>query len=474
MNGSHEAARHDARALIFLLSAAVEDAFQDELSLVVDHSYLDGYFCFLKEEQPVQPRTLETLERMMRHLMTESNQIKLKPVNGTLKSELELPQGEEARLSLLELDGYRSLSFEFTTTDLSDLPTWCLEVYANGFLLRIGAGKEDPPPALVDSPKLFAVMRENESWGEILEVSSIHDLNQKVQSVGFKEMIWVAEALQEKRIAAIADAIHSQPETRIVLVAGPSSSGKTTFMKKLGIHLLVNGLRTRMVSMDDYFLDRDQMQVEADGTLDYEQISCLDQEGLRSDMKRLIYGEPIHLREYDFHEGRSAILPDQILLEKNEILVLEGIHGLNPVLGHGIPQESLFKIYISALTQLNIDDKHPISTSDGRLLRRIVRDHHFRGYSAEETMKRWNSVRHGELRNIFPYQELADVMFNSALVYEMAILKRYAFPLIKDAAPNTLRDRLLTLLSLFHAIPEQHVPGTSLLREFIGNSYFTY
>jgi uridine kinase len=226
--------------------------------------------------------------------------------------------------------------------------------------------------------------------------------------------------------------------------------------------------------MDNYFLDRDKISPQSDGSLDFENVDCLDLDGLRKDIQDLVNGNQIRRREYDFARGVSEILYDQIKLDDHEVLIFEGIHGLNPLIHGDLPENSYYRVYISALTQLNIDKTHPVSTSDGRLVRRIVRDYRYRSYSADDTIGRWNSVRHGELSNIFPFQEQADVMFNSALIYELSILKRYALPLLRKAKKNTVRDRLITLLSLFHTIPDRHVPGTSILREFIGKSYFKY
>jgi len=317
-------------------------------------------------------------------------------------------------------------------------------------------------------------MKEHEKWGRILKVSSIHDLNKQIMEKGFKQVIWVAEGLQEKRIAALADDISNQKGIRVVFVAGPSSSGKTTFTKRLAIHLAINGIQSKYLSMDNYFLDRDKIPPQADGTLDFENVSCVDLEALKHELAQLVTGLPVNKRNYNFVDGKQQIMQDTMDLKQNEVLIFEGIHGLNPLIHEGLSQESYYRVYISALTQLNIDNTHPVSTSDGRLIRRIVRDHNYRGYSADDTIGRWNSVRHGELSNIFPFQEQADTMFNSALIYELSILKRYALPLLKSASKNTVRDRLITLLSLFHSIPDRHVPGTSILREFIGNSYFKY
>lgn len=470
-----ETARHDMRALIFLLAAAVEKTYAGKRTLVVDHSFGDGFYCFLKEEQPLSTNALQDIEDAMRALHAAYPRIKLRKPRTSDWQYLKGPRSTEVNTGILILGDYNSPSYEFTTLGLDDLPIFSLIPYEQGFLLRVAP---DPDATELspfhDTPRLFRIMRENEEWGRILGVSTVSDLNETIMDMGFKRVIWVAEALQEKKLAAIADAINARDSVQIIFVAGPSSSGKTTFTKRLSVQLAVNGIESKIISMDDYFLDRSEIRPQADGSLDFESIDCLDLKSLRLDLKRLIYGEPVHYRNYDFHSGRQIVLPETYQLNAHEVLILEGIHGLNPELVENIPDRSLYHIYISALTQLNIDATHPVSTSDGRLIRRIVRDHNYRGYAAKETMDRWNSVRHGELRNIFPFQEEADMIFNSAMVYELSVLKRYALPLLRQSPKNTVRDRLITLLSMFHSIPDRHIPGTSILREFIGKSFYSY
>ncbi|MCF7822895.1 MAG: nucleoside kinase [Candidatus Marinimicrobia bacterium] len=473
MSAQIEAYRHKTRALIFLLSAAVKDLFGETRRLVVDHSLGDGYYCVLKDKNGVTEVNLAKLEAHMRVLQLEHKRIKIRQANQNDWKHLRSPNSRLARPPMLILGEHISPSYEFTNLDLSALPEYTLMDYDNGFLLRFGENGNTLKP-FIDTPKLYRMMKEHEKWGRILKVSSISDLNKQILEMGFKQLIWVAEGLHEKRIAALSDAVLAHPKTRVIFVAGPSSSGKTTFTRRLSIHLAVNGIRSHYLSMDDYYLDRDKIEPQSNGILDYESVDCLDLDSLRDDLSQLVAGNEIHHRHYDFVAGKQEILKETLILKPGEVLIFEGIHGLNPMIHRELASNSFFKVYISALTQLNIDNTHPVSTSDGRLIRRIVRDHKYRGYSADETLKRWNSVRHGELHNIFPYQEQADVMFNSALLYELSILKRYALPLLRKAEKSTIRDRLITLLSLFHTIPDKHVPGTSILREFIGNSYFTY
>ncbi len=473
MSNKIESYRHRTRSVIFLMSAAIRSIYSNKRTLIIDHSFGDGYYCVLKEQKKISPAELAEIQNKMVELQTNYKHIKIRDAKPDDWKHLMTPRINTVRPPVLILDEHISASYEFTNLDLSAIPQFSLIGYDRGFLLRIGENGAGIG-SFADSPKLFQMMKEHEKWGRILKVSSIHDLNKQIVEQGFKQLIWVAEGLHEKRIAALSDDIAKRKGMRIIFVAGPSSSGKTTFTKRLAIHLAVNGIRSRYLSMDDYFLDRDKITPQADGTLDFENVDCIDLPTLQREIKQLIYGQPVFKRRYNFVEGKQEILKDTMWLDEGEVLIFEGIHGLNPIIHQGLPSESFYRVYISALTQLNIDNTHPVSTSDGRLIRRIVRDHHYRGYSADDTIGRWNSVRHGELRNIFPFQEQADAMFNSALIYELSILKRYAMPLLKAASKNTIRERLITLMSLFHSIPDRHVPGTSILREFIGKSYFTY
>ena len=473
MSNKVESFRHKTRAIIFLMSAVIKSIYGDKRTLIIDHSFGDGYYCVLKEQKYIPQDELNKISEGMRLLQLENKHIKIRAAKPEDWSHLLTPRIHTIRPPVLILNDHVSASYEFTNLDLSNIPEFTIEAYDRGFLLRICENGDVIPP-LTDSPKLFQMMKEHEKWGRILKVASIHDLNKQIMEMGFKQLIWVSEGLHEKRIALLADNITAREGTKIIFVAGPSSSGKTTFTKRLAIHLAVNGVQSKYLSMDDYFLDRDKIPPQADGTLDFENVDCIDMDALRREIQQLIYGQPVNKRRYDFVNGKQEILTDTMTLKKDEVLIFEGIHGLNPIIHQGLPNNSYYRVYISALTQLNIDNTHPVSTSDARLIRRLVRDFNYRGYSADSTITRWNSVRHGELRNIFPFQEQADTMFNSALIYELSILKRYALPLLKAASKNTVRDRLITLLSLFHTIPDRHVPGTSILREFIGKSYFTY
>ena len=455
------------------MSVAIRRIYGHDRTLIIDHSFADGYYCILKEQRQISSAELLSISAEMISLKESYPRIQIRPATSEDWKHLLTPRIHTLRPPVLMLGQQLSASYEFTNLDLTDSPDFVLEPYDRGFLLRIGEIGH-PVRNFVDSPKLFQMMKEHEKWGRILKVSSIYDLNRQIKETGFKQLIWVAEGLHEKRIAALADSISSRKGVRVICVAGPSSSGKTTFTKRLAIHLAVNGIRSRYLSMDNYYLDRENIRPQSDGTLDFENVDCVDMEALKGGIIRLINGQPVFKRSYDFVAGKQKILKDTMWLKEGEVLIFEGIHGLNPLIHDGMPKDSYCSVYISALTQLNIDNTHPVSTSDARLIRRIVRDFNYRGYSADDTINRWNSIRHGELNNIFPFQEQADMMFNSALIYELAVLKRYALPLLKSATKSSIKDRLITLLSLFHSIPDRHVPGTSILREFIGKSYFTY
>lgn len=354
-----------------------------------------------------------------------------------------------------------------------------LRTYEHGFLLEF-PDKNNPRKVEQEerSSMLFGIYREYKQWGEILGVSSVGQLNQRVEQGDIKEFVRVNEALQNKRIAEIADDIAEEPEKRLILIAGPSSSGKTTFTKKLAIQLTVLGLEPVMVSVDDYFVPREETPLDEEGNYDFESIHALDIDLLNRDVAALLRNETVELPGFDFKEGKREYKGHTIRLSERGVLLMEGIHNLNDELTRDIPRKEKHKVYVSALTQLNLDDHNRISTTDNRLIRRMVRDHQFRGHSAQETLEMWPSVRRGENRNIFPYQDSADAAFNSALDYELSILRSYAQPLLLQIKPyhSVYHEaaRLMTFLNFFTTIPEKSVPSDSILREFIGDSGFHY
>ena len=334
----------------------------------------------------------------------------------------------------------------------------------------------DTVPEFAPVEKLFHVQNNSLKWGDSLDIFSVGDLNDKVVSGHTKELIMIQEAYHEKQIAGIAETIASHPEKKLVMIAGPSSSGKTTFSHRLSTQLSVYGLKPHPIPVDDYFVNREQTPKDENGNYNFECLEAIDRKQFNEDMTRLLAGERVELPTFNFKTGKREYKGKYKQLGKNDILVIEGIHGLNDELSYSLPGESKFKIYISALTQLNVDEHNRIPTTDGRLIRRMVRDARTRGTSASETIAMWPSVRRGEENHIFPYQESADVMFNSALIYELAVLKIYAEPLLfgidKNAPEYVEAKRLLKFLDYFVPIPADNIPNNSLVREFIGGSCF--
>ena len=331
---------------------------------------------------------------------------------------------------------------------------------------------------MVRQDKMFDIFKEHHQWQRILGLNTVGDLNEAIAAGYSSQLIQLSEALQEKKIARIADEIAARPGIRMVLIAGPSSSGKTTTCKRLSVQLAVNGLKPVGISLDDYFVSRDQTPRDADGDYDFEHLHALNIPLLNEQMNALFRGEEVELPRYNFQEGRSERSGKRLRLQGNEVLVVEGIHALNPELTAQIPDGQIFRVYASALTTILLDSHNYIPTTDNRLLRRIIRDHKYRGVSAQETIRRWPSVRKGENRWIFPFQENADAMFNSAMLFELAVIKSQAEPLLEQVPENCVEYaeayRLRKFLRYIRPIPETQIPPTSLLREFLGGSSFEY
>lgn len=332
---------------------------------------------------------------------------------------------------------------------------------------------------LVEQNKMFEIFREFSHWNRVLNVTNISDLNDAAHNGAAERLIKVSEALHEKKIAQIADMIASgKEELKIVLISGPSSSGKTTFSKRLAIQLLVNGICPLNLSLDNYFVDREKTPLDENGEYDFEALEALDIDLFNEQLLDLLAGKEVTLPKFSFETGKRIFNGDKLQMKSDNILIIEGIHGLNPELTHLIENDKKFKVYVSALTNINIDNQSRIPTTDNRLVRRIIRDYRYRNYSARETISRWDSVRRGEDKHIFPYQEEADVMFNSALLYELAVLKPYAEPILLEVQPNqdeySEASRLLKFFSYFKPIQPREIPPTSILREFLGGSSFTY
>ena len=382
-----------------------------------------------------------------------------------------------SRVNLYSLGDFEDYYYGFMTYDTSYLKYFELYLYEDGFVLQMPERKEpETVPAANLSPKVFQVQRESEHWGEQMGISTVADLNERITKGNIQQMMLIAEALQEQKIAKIAEQIAGKKQIKFVLIAGPSSSGKTTFCNRLSIQLSAHGLTPHPISLDNYYVNRVDTPRDENGDYDFECLEALDVGLLNRDMTALLNGERVELPYFNFKTGKREYKGNFIQMKETDVLVLEGIHGLNEKLTWSLPAECKFRIYISALTQINVDEHNRIPTTDGRLIRRMVRDSRTRATSARETIAMWPSVRRGEERNIFPNQEKADVMFNSALVYELSVLKLYAEPLlfqIEEGEPEYQEaKRLLKFLDYFVGVPIEDIPKNSILREFVGGSCF--
>lgn len=478
------------RSLCLLLAAAAHNLFPNA-RLLVGHSLGYGYYYTLESGKPLKDSEIKTLEAEMRRLVAEDIPIATKFIAYEEAAEL----FEKLRLSETreQLNYIATPSVRINTLgDFSDmyfgplvLSTGILKVFAlmqykEGFLLRFPkSGTPERLPKFEDQPKLFEIYRRYKSWGKQLGVMSAASLNRLINNRKADEFIDITETLQEKCIADIADQIAESKKVRVVLIAGPSSSGKTTTSKKLALELQAIGYRPKVISLDSYYVGRARNPIGADGKPDYECLEALDIQLLNKNLIELFEGKEVNIPSYDFVDGVQFFEDkNKMTLSENDILIMEGIHGLNDKLTPLIPHELKFKIYLSALTQLNLDDHNRISTSDNRLIRRIVRDARFRSKNAAGTIGMWNSVRHGEEMHIFPFQNNADAILNTALDYELSVLKIYAEPLLRCVTPlqkeYSESCRLLSFLDNFSPIAPTAVPARSIIREFIGGSAFKY
>ena len=382
-----------------------------------------------------------------------------------------------SRVNIYNLDGFEDYHYGYMVQHTGYLKYFDLVPYQQGMVLLL-PDMSDPKrvPVFTPQKKLFQVLKESGEWGRKLHTSNVGSLNEQISAGRMNELILIQEALMEKKMGDIADRIAKEPDTKFVMIAGPSSSGKTTFSHRLSIQLRAKGLMPHPIAVDNYFVNREDSPRDEQGNYNYESLKCIDVEQFNRDMQDLLAEKTVELPEYNFISGKREYRGNRLRLGKEDILVIEGIHCLNEELSYSLPKENKFKIYISALTQLNIDEHNRIPTTDGRLIRRMIRDSRTRGASAQDTIRRWPSVRRGEEENIFPYQEEADVMFNSALVYEFAVLKQYAEPLLfgvpRDSAEYLEAKRLLKFLDYFLGVSSEDIPRNSILREFIGGSCF--
>ena len=380
-------------------------------------------------------------------------------------------------MNLYSLEGFEDYYYGYMVPETGVLKWFDLKLYDEGFLLLLP--NRSNPEVLPDwrpREKIFYVQKESLKWGEMLDVATVGDMNEYIVHKDASELVLTAEALQEKKIAEMAAKIAANPDKKLIMIAGPSSSGKTTFSHRLSIQLAAHGLKPHPIPVDDYFVNREDTPRDEDGNLNFECLEAIDIAQFNEDMNRLLAGEKVELPTFNFETGRREYRGKFRQLGKEDILVIEGIHCLNDKLSYSLPKESKMKIYISALTQLNVDEHNRIPTTDGRLLRRLVRDARTRGASAKKTIAMWPSVRRGEESYIFPYQEEADIMFNSALIYEISVLKMYAEPLLysirEDEPEYQEAKRLLKFMDYFLGIPDDSIPNNSLLREFIGGGCF--
>ena len=474
------------RSLAFLLVTAVRELFP-EVSIFVDHTLpFGGFFCQVQGREPFSQGELEEIEARMREIIAADLPITRDPVPLGDVIELFESRGETEKVQLLarrkkdyltlySLRDTRDYFHGYMVPSTGYLRYFALHLWPSGFVLQYP--RRHRPSELLpvaDYPQLTAIFQQYGEWLRLLGVESVSGLNEAIANGRIREIILVSEALHEQRIAQIADLIaRYQDEVRLVLIAGPSAAGKTTFSKRLSVQLLAHGIRPFPLELDNYFVNREQTPRDELGHYDFEALEALDLKLFNQHLLALMQGEEVHLPRFDFKTGHRE-KGEVVQLGPDHMIIVEGIHGLNPQLVPSVPLERTFRIFISALTQLNIDRHNRVPTTDTRLIRRIVRDATYRGYTAEETLNRWESVRRGEKRHIFPYQEHADVMFNSALVYELAVLKSLAEPLLLQVEPFSPRrveaKRLLAFLHWFEPCGGDLIPDNSILREFIGDS----
>lgn len=486
---SPSGSRAYTRTLFFVLCKAVQDLYPAH-DVIIDIPVSNGFYVDVRFGRPTTGEDVDKIRQRMQEIIDAKMPIRRYMVPTEEAIALFEEKGDVEKVKLLKTSGsiyttyykigeYVDFYYGTLLTNTSELYLFGLEKYYDGMLLRIPSVKVPSVLGeLTKQDKMFEIFKEHHRWQDILGIRTVGDFNQAVDAGFTTDIININEALQEKKIAKIAEDIANRKGVKLVLLAGPSSSGKTTSCKRLSIQLAVNGLKPLQISLDDYFVDREKTPKDANGEYDYESIYALDLQLINDQFNALFRGEEVELPKYDFQTGKSKKSGKKLKMNDNNVLVVEGIHALNPELTAQIPNEQIFRVYASALTTILLDNHNYIPTTDNRLLRRIIRDYKYRGVSAQETIHRWPSVRAGENKWIFPFQENADAMLNTAMLYELAVIKTQAEPLLQQVPENCEEYaeayRLLKFLKYFKGIPYNNLPPTSLLREFLGGSSFHY
>ena len=478
------------RSACMLLIAAFNDVVgKDNIDVLkVEFSIGAGYYISCRGKFELNDELIKKIKDRMHTIVDEDMPITKKTHNledmlekfhkeKKTDKEMLFKYRRSSTINMYTLDGYEDYYYGYMMPSAGYIKYFDLLPYHDGLVLHLPErGDPETLPELVDHRKLFEIMIRTNDWGDMIDIGSVGALNDRISNGGMQEVILVQEAMHESRISTIAEQIKKKGNSRFVMIAGPSSSGKTTFSHRLSIELIAHGIKPHPIALDNYFKNREDTPLDEDGNYNFECLEAIDVEGFNKDMTRLLNGERVEMPTFNFKIGKREYKGDHLQLKDDEVLVIEGIHGLNDKLSYSLPPDSKFKVYISALTTSNVDDHNRIPTTDGRLLRRIVRDYRTRGATASKTLNMWSSVRKGEEKYIFPFQESADAMFNSHLIYELAVLKPFVEPLlfgIKKDDPEYLEaKRLLKFLEYFLSIDTADIPNNSIVREFIGGSCF--
>ncbi len=476
------------RGLLFIMGKAFEELYPN-IEIRVEYQLYHSMFCTIKNME-VTDEIIENINKKMREIIdknlpiikkecTKQEAEKIYERYNTNKGKLQLENESKKIFSMYYCEDYFNYFYGVMPISTGYMKIFDIKKYNEGFLIRYPSKRHTTTiPEFIDNKKLLEALKDYEKIHKVLNLDTLEKLNKAIKEGKAKDIVMLDEALHEKKISKIADSIAENKNVKMVLIAGPSSSGKTTFAQRLGLQLKLNGLRPVTISVDNYFVEREQNPVDANGKYDFETIEAVDMKLLNNHIERLLKGEEVEMPTFNFQTGHKEYKGNRIKLGKEDIIVMEGIHCLNDRLTSQIPRNKKFKVYISALTVLNMDEFNRISTTDSRLIRRIVRDSNFRSYSAIHTLKMWDSVNRGELINIFPYQEQSDAMFNTSLIYEINVLKKYALPQLEALDNRSIEyaeaKRIREFLKYFEDIPDELVPTNSLLREFIGGGDFKY